>query len=140
MTTGRPSAAQAAWQAAQAQIASAEAQRDQASKDRARTAQFAQQGAVSRRDLEVAETLENTRQRELEAARQQLAHAQQSAAAAAEEIPRLQAQQRDPDYLLEVYSRAEPSTATADRDRSAKSFRCHCFIRIGDWRVNYFAS
>lgn len=99
----RLSAAQAAQQETGAQVARAEAQRDQATKDRERTAQLERQGAVSRRDLEMAETLENTRQRELEAARQQLAQAQQSAAAAAEEIPLLQAQQRDPDYLLGVY-------------------------------------
>lgn len=75
----------------------------QAKRDRDRTAQLERQGAVSRRDLEIAQTLENTRQRELEAASERLAQSEAAVNAAAEDIPLLQGQQRDPDYLIEVY-------------------------------------
>lgn len=99
----RLQSAQAEQRAAAAEVARAEAQWEQAKRDRDRTAQLESQGAVSRRELEIAQTLENTRQRELEAARQQLAQSQQAVNAAAEDIPLLQDQQRDPDYLIGVY-------------------------------------
>lgn len=105
--------AQAAQQAAAAQVAQAEAQWEQARRDRDRTAQLEREGAVSRRDLETAETLEATKARELDAARQQLNQSIQSVAATREEIPLLQQQQRDPDYLIEAY-RADMAAVEAE--------------------------
>lgn len=105
--------AQAAEQAATAEVAQITAQWEQAKRDRDRTTQLEHQGAVSRRDREAAETLENTRARELEAARQQLNQAAQTVAAATEEIPLLQTQQRDPDYLIDAY-RAQIAAVEAE--------------------------
>lgn len=109
----RARSAQAGYQAASAQVAQVEAEWIQAKRDSDRTARLEQQGAVSRRALEAAQTLEKARSKELETARQQLNQAMQAVAAAREEIPLLQSQQRDPDYLLETY-RAQIAAVEAE--------------------------
>lgn len=105
--------AQAAQQAAVAQVAQAQAQWEQAKRERDRTAQLERQGAVSRQDLEAAQTLEITTARQLDTARQQLNQSAQAVAAAREDIPLLQQQQRDPDYLIESY-RADMAAVEAE--------------------------
>lgn len=118
----RVRSAQAAQQAAVAQVAQAQAQWEQAKRDRDRTAQLESQGAVSRRDLEAAQTLEQTRARQLDAARQQRNQSAQSVAAAREDIPLLQQQQRDPDYLIAAY-RADMAAVEAELENLADEAR-----------------
>ncbi|MEL6491292.1 MAG: HlyD family efflux transporter periplasmic adaptor subunit [Cyanobacteria bacterium J06621_3] len=110
--------AEAAQQAATAQVAQAETQWEQAKRDRDRATQLERQGALSRRDLETAQTLEATKSRELEAARQQLNQSIQSVTAAREDIPLLQQQQRDPDYLITAY-RADMAAVEAELENLA---------------------
>lgn len=99
----RIQAAEANYRQAEATAAQAQAALNQAKRDRQRAQDMAAAGVISRRDRETAELTEITRAKELESAT--LAA---KAAAAEVEVARaaltvLQAEQRDPDYLLKVY-------------------------------------
>ena len=96
-------AAEAAQREAEAKIQQAQAALEQAKRDRQRSQQLEADGAISRQDLESAELLEISRTKELEAAQQAADMAVAEVAAAKEALSILQAEQRDPDYLLDVY-------------------------------------
>jgi HlyD family secretion protein len=96
-------AAEAAQQEARAAVAQIQAALEQARRDRNRAEDLAAQGAIPTQQREAAE-LEATRlTRELERAREELARAIATVAAAQSEIPLIQAEQRDPDYLVNAY-------------------------------------
>jgi HlyD family secretion protein len=117
-------AAEANQRQAQASVDQAQAAFDQAKRDRQRAQQMAAEGVIARRDRETAELTEITRVKELESAT--LAA---KAAAAEVEVARaaltvLQAEQRDPDYLLKVYD-ARIASVEADlaklKDEAART-------------------
>jgi HlyD family secretion protein len=95
--------AQAEAREAQTRIAQARAALNQARRDRQRTQQLYAEGAIARQALENAELEEITRVKELEAAQQEAESAIAEVTAAREALAILKAEQRDPDYLLEVY-------------------------------------
>lgn len=95
--------AQAKKRETQAQVRRAQAALAQAKRDRIRAQNLQADGAVSRQDRESAELLETTRQRELEAAQREVESADASITEAQEALAILKAEQRDPDYLLDVY-------------------------------------
>jgi HlyD family secretion protein len=99
----RIQAADALQQAAAAKAREAEASLAQAQRDYQRSQNLAAEGVISRQDLESAELVVTTRLRSQEAAQQEVARATAEAIAAREDLTRLQAEQRDPDYLLKVY-------------------------------------
>ncbi|ASC71845.1 Multidrug efflux pump subunit [Halomicronema hongdechloris C2206] len=112
--------AQARLQAATAtrEAAAAEAERlradlEQARRDRTRAQTLEAQGAISRQEREAAE-LEATRlSQELAAAQRQLDGATAEVTAARATLPLLRAEQRDPDYLIDVY-RAQMAAVEAE--------------------------
>ncbi|NEO05226.1 HlyD family efflux transporter periplasmic adaptor subunit [Moorena sp. SIO3I8] len=91
-------------QEAQARVQQALAALEQAKRDRKRSQQLHIDGAISRKELETAQLLETTRQRELEAAQREVDSVAAEVVAAKEARAILQAEQRDPDYLLDVYN------------------------------------
>ncbi|MEM8603070.1 MAG: efflux RND transporter periplasmic adaptor subunit, partial [Cyanobacteria bacterium P01_H01_bin.121] len=95
--------AQAAEREAQAQVAQAEASLTQAQRDRERFADLQQAGAIAQQALETAELTETTRAEALDVANQTLQKAIADVAAAQDALAILQAEQQDPDYLVEVY-------------------------------------
>ncbi|HIK46629.1 MAG TPA: HlyD family efflux transporter periplasmic adaptor subunit [Leptolyngbyaceae cyanobacterium M65_K2018_010] len=99
----RIQAAQAAERQAQARVQEAQAAREQAQRERQRLENLYAQGAIARQTLESAQLAETQRQQELETARQQVAVAQADLQAARDGLTVLRAEQRDPDYLVEVY-------------------------------------
>lgn len=99
----RVRAAQAQVGQAQAQVSQAQATWEQAQRERDRLAQLHRQGAIARQDLEVAQLAETQSRQALETARQQVAVAQAEVQVARDALAVLIAEQRDPDYLEEVY-------------------------------------
>ncbi|MEM9448830.1 MAG: HlyD family efflux transporter periplasmic adaptor subunit [Cyanobacteria bacterium P01_E01_bin.6] len=95
--------AEAAQQAAAANVSQTRAALDQASRDRRRAQDLENEGALSRQQREAAELDETRLTQELEAAQQELERAIATVVDAQEALPLLRAEQRDPDYLIEVY-------------------------------------
>lgn len=96
-------AAQATQQQAEAQVAQAEAALAQAQRDRQRMESLYTEGAIPQQNLESAQLAEVTRQRELETARQQVNVAIANVRSAREALAVLEAEQQDPDFLIDVY-------------------------------------
>jgi HlyD family secretion protein len=117
-------AAQAARHEAEARVEQAEAALAQAQRELQRAQRLEAIGAISREAREGLQLTATTRQKELEAARleAQRTLAEVKAAQAARAV--LQAEQRDPDYLLEVYG-ARMAGVEADlaklRDEAART-------------------
>ncbi|NJR41123.1 MAG: efflux RND transporter periplasmic adaptor subunit [Leptolyngbyaceae cyanobacterium CSU_1_4] len=97
---------------AEAQIEEAQANLAQAKRDRQRAQELAAAGAQSRKVREDAELAETQRQQEVKAAQRQVEAAIANVAAARNALSVLEAEQRDPDYLEEVY-RAQIASAEA---------------------------
>jgi HlyD family secretion protein len=99
----RIQAAQESQRQATAKVAQAQAMLAQAKRDRQRTQELAQAGAIPRQNRETAELTETTRTKELETAilSEKTAVAEVDVARAALNI--LQQEKTDPDYLLKVY-------------------------------------
>ena len=95
--------AEAAQQAAAADVAQTRAALEQARRDRIRAQDLEAEGAISRQAREAAELTETRLAQELEANQRELERAIANVADAREALPLLQAEQRDPDYLIEVY-------------------------------------
>jgi HlyD family secretion protein len=108
----RIAAAQAEQQRATAELARAGANLQQAQRDLARANDLAAQGAISEQQRESAELTVTARQQERNAAQQQVVSAEAAIAAAQNDRQILQAEQQDPDYLLDVYQ-AEMASAEA---------------------------
>ena len=96
-------AATATQARAQAQVEAAQAALDQAQRDRQRAQDLESQGAIARQQRENAELEATRRQRELEVAQHQVQAAIAEVAAARQAHTVLEAEQKDPDYLLDVY-------------------------------------
>ncbi|MEM7794339.1 MAG: HlyD family efflux transporter periplasmic adaptor subunit [Cyanobacteria bacterium P01_C01_bin.118] len=90
-------------QAATAQVTLVRAALDQASRDRTRLQNLEVQGAISRQDREAAELEEARLIQQLEVAQQELMATMARVDDVREAIPLIQAQQRDPDYLINSY-------------------------------------
>ncbi|HEY9660665.1 MAG TPA: HlyD family efflux transporter periplasmic adaptor subunit, partial [Allocoleopsis sp.] len=105
--------AQAIQRQAEAKVAQAEAALAQAQRDRQRAEELAAAGATSRQAKETAELAETTRARELETAQREVDAAIAEVTAAQQTYALLQAEQRDPDYLLKVYD-AQIAATQAD--------------------------
>ncbi|MBD1857999.1 MULTISPECIES: efflux RND transporter periplasmic adaptor subunit [Leptolyngbya] len=88
---------------AEASVAQAQAAFNQAQRDRQRAQEMAASGVISRRDRENAELNEITRAKELESATLAAKAASAEVDVARAALTVLQAEQRDPDYLLKVY-------------------------------------
>lgn len=99
----RIEAAIATQREAEAQVAEARAALEQARRDRQRAESLYTDGAIARQEMEVAQLEETTRTRTLEAAQRSSDRAQADVTEARETLQRLQAEQQDPDYLLNVY-------------------------------------
>jgi HlyD family secretion protein len=97
------SAAVAQQQQAEASVAQAQSALAQARRDAQRAQQLEATGAISRQQREQAELDEQARNNELAAATQAAQAAASEVAVAQEALALLQAEQRDPDYLLRVY-------------------------------------
>lgn len=106
-------AAEAERRETEAEIEKAEAALEQATRDRIRAQELETTGAIARQQRESAELLETSRTRELEAAQRQLEGAIAEVAAAREALAILQAEQRDPDYLIDAY-RAQIAAVEAE--------------------------
>ncbi|MCG8361884.1 MAG: efflux RND transporter periplasmic adaptor subunit [Pseudanabaenales cyanobacterium] len=106
-------AAEAERQATEAEVEKAEAALQQARRDRIRAQDLETTGAISRQRREEAELLETSRTRELKTIQRQLEGAIAEVAAAREELSILQAEQRDPDYLVDAY-RAQIAAVEAE--------------------------
>ncbi|MGF1514655.1 MAG: efflux RND transporter periplasmic adaptor subunit [Elainellaceae cyanobacterium] len=115
-------AAEAAQQGATAEVARLRADLEQARRDRRRAQDLEAEGAVSRQAREAAELDEARLTQELGTAQQELQGAIATAAAARSAVPLLQAQQRDPDYLLDVY-RAQIAAVEAELTNLADEAR-----------------
>ena len=89
---------------AQAKVESARASLEQAKRDRQRAQKLYSDGAISRQAKEREELEEITRQRELEAEKRMAESTEAEVNSAKEALSLLRAEQRDPDYLLDVYN------------------------------------
>ncbi|RZM81936.1 efflux RND transporter periplasmic adaptor subunit [Leptolyngbya iicbica] len=118
----RITAAQAEQQRATADLARAEASLQQAQRDMTRANELAAQGAISEQQRESAGLAATARQQDRNAAQQQVASAEAAIAAARDDLNILQAEQQDPDYLLDVYQ-AEMASAEAQLARLADEAR-----------------
>jgi HlyD family secretion protein len=98
----RIKAAEAVRQETQARVEQAQARLEQAKRDRQRSQQLYQDGAIARQTLEQDELEETIRARELEAVQRQVDIAIADVRAAEEALAILRAEQKDPDYLLDV--------------------------------------
>ncbi|MEH2094370.1 efflux RND transporter periplasmic adaptor subunit [Nostoc sp.] len=96
-------AAKAAQNQTQAMVQQAKAALEQAERDRLRAQKLVDDGAISRQNLESAQLLQTTRLRELQAQQRQVESAAAEVVAAKKSFELLRAQQRDPDYLFNVY-------------------------------------
>ena len=105
-------AAIAAQRQAEAKYQETQAILIQATRDRERTQALVAAGAQSRKVREDAELAETRRQQEVEAAQRQVEAAISNVAAARKNLAVLQAEQQDPDYLVDVY-RAQIASAEA---------------------------
>ena len=106
-------AAEAKHLETEAEVEKAEAALEQARRDRIRAQDLEAKGAIARQQREAAELLETSRTRELESAQRQLERAIAEIAAAREALSILQAEQRDPDYLIDAY-RAQIAAVEAE--------------------------
>ena len=95
--------AAAGREAAAARVVQTRADLEQASRDHFRAQELEADGAISRQTREVAELEETRLMQTLEAAQRELEQAIADVAVAEETLPLLQAEQRDPDYLIKVY-------------------------------------
>jgi HlyD family secretion protein len=95
--------ARATLRQAEARVEQAQAALAQARRDRQRAQALEASGAISRQDREAAELDETTRARGLEAVQREADAATAEVTAAQEALTILQAERRDPDYLLRVY-------------------------------------
>ena len=96
-------AAVAKQQQAEAQVARAKAELEQAKRDRLRSQQLYQDGVIARQTLERDELEETNRLRALEAEQRVADSVAAEVNAAKEALSLLRAEQKDPDYLLDVY-------------------------------------
>ena len=103
---------------AQAELAQAQAELAQAQRDRQRADNLAARGAISEQDRESARLTETSRQQKVRAAEERLQGAIAAVDAAQQDLSILQAEQRDPDYLVNVY-RAEINQVEAELARLA---------------------
>jgi HlyD family secretion protein len=107
-----------------AKIEQAKASLEQAKRDRQRIDFLHSEGAISRQEKERAELEEITKQRALEAEQRAVESINAEINAAQEALSILQAEQKDPDYLLDVYDariagvKAELSKLTDDANRT----------------------
>jgi HlyD family secretion protein len=106
----RIAAAQARWQQTEAKANQARATLEQAQRDRQRAQELETSGAIARQAREQAELTETTRARELATATQESQAAIAERNAAQDALALLEAQQSDPDYLLDVYDARIAST------------------------------
>ncbi len=120
----RIQAAIAAQNRAEATVAQMQANLAQAQRDRQRAQEMAAAGIIPRRDRETAELTEITRTKELESAKLTTKSAAADVEVAKSALTVLQAQQRDPDYLLKVYD-AQIASIEADlaklKDEAART-------------------
>ncbi len=100
----RIAAAQAAKREAEARVEKARAALQQARREAQRAARLEAVGALSLEERETLQLLETTRIKELETTQLEVQRAASEVQAAQAELAVLEAQQRDPDYLLDVYS------------------------------------
>lgn len=100
----RIAASQAAQYESEAKVGKAQAALEQARREYARAQQLERVGAISRELRESMALSETTRAKELEAAHLEAQRNRAEVAAAQAALAVLQAEQRDPDYLLEVYT------------------------------------
>jgi len=103
---------------AQAELASTQAELAQAQRDRQRAQDLANRGAISQQDLESARLRETSREQEVKAAEESLQGAIAAVNAAQQALSILQAEQQDPDYLIDVYQ-AEINQIEAELSRLA---------------------
>ena len=96
-------AAQAAEAEAAARVREMEERLEQSRRERQRAESLYEDGAIARQSLEDAQLEETTRAQSLEVAQRILDRTQAEVSAARDEFQRLQAEQKDPDYLLQVY-------------------------------------
>ncbi len=99
----RIEAAQAQLQAAAAQQSRAQANLQQAERETHRSRALEESGALSREQREQAELEETVRLQEWQVAQHQLRSAQAQVTMAEADLALLEAEQQDPDYLLQVY-------------------------------------
>jgi HlyD family secretion protein len=114
----RIQAAQAEQRQAQANLARAEAELAQAQRDRQRAEELSARGAIPAQDFESARLAETSRQQEVKAAQERLQGAISAVNAAQQDLAILQAEQQDPDYLVDVYQ-AEIDQVEAELARLA---------------------
>lgn len=96
-------AAQAAEAEAIAKIKEMEERLEQARRERQRAESLYRDGAIALQSLEEAQLEETTRAQSLEVAWHTLDRAKVEVSIARDQLQRLQAEQQDPDYLLQVY-------------------------------------
>jgi HlyD family secretion protein len=96
-------AAQAAEAEAAARVREMEERLEQARRERQRAESLYEDGAIALQNLEDAQLEETTRAQSLEVARRTLDRAKAEVSAARDQFQQLQAEQQDPDYLLQVY-------------------------------------
>ena len=96
-------AAEADHREAVAKVGETQASLAQARRDRQRFERLEAAGAVSRQRLESAQLEEETQEKALEGAQQETERTRAEVEAARENLQQLEAEQTDPDYLLEVY-------------------------------------
>jgi HlyD family secretion protein len=96
-------AARAAEAEAAARVREMEERLEQARRERQRAESLYGDGAIARQSLEDAQLEETTRAQSLEVARRTLDRAKAEVSAARDQFQQLQAEQQDPDYLLQVY-------------------------------------
>lgn len=97
-------AAKTARLEAEARVEKARAALAQAEREVQRAQRLETVGAISREQRETLELLDTTRRKEFEAAQLEVKRAASEVKAAEAELAVKQAEQRDPDYLLDVYS------------------------------------
>ena len=107
---------QAQKQAALARVHEVEATLEQAKRDRLRLETLVREGALPKQDLELAQLEETRRRQELEVAKRAVESLDTDIRATREELARVQAEQRDPDYQLRVYD-AEIASIQAEIQR-----------------------
>jgi HlyD family secretion protein len=86
-----------------AQVTQAQANLEQAQRDVNRSRKLAADGVIPQTELEAAELLVTNRAKQLDAVQKELASAKANVKAAQDELAVLAAEQRDPDYMLDVY-------------------------------------
>jgi HlyD family secretion protein len=99
----RIAAAQAAQRETEARVGKARAALEQASRERQRALRLEAVGAISHGERETVELIETTRTKEYESAQLEAQRAAAEVKGAQAALAVLEAQRRDPDYLLDVY-------------------------------------